>query len=487
MLVFGSPVNRHMSTNSASAVPTAPNHASTLDAGRAPSVGLEHFSTKRAYAATFGAMLAIRIAGVLTGVLSARLLGPTGRGELAVIIFLPVLLVPIAEIELPRSIAYSVSKKEETPGDLAATSFWLAILLGAIQAIILMLAVPFFLSPGNLYLLGTAKWFAIYLPAIYILLFLNGIDQGRGALGRFALFQVLPGVIYLTAVLFSWWVGAISPAAFALGVLSGAVIPAAVRILLDWRSIMCTKPSWRIARRLLTRGVIFYIPAVAGFLLMRADTFLLVRLTTAKAIGLYAVAQAIALGQIGAVMPFIQVGFTAVAREADPVRALQTLGHHFRFAQFAVLSVGLLTAALTPWAIPLVFGPQFGEASAATYLLILASVFWGLGQVLEQGLRAAGYPRPGIVSNGLGLVVLFGLGIPACLRWGIAGIAASLALAECVNLAVLVTFCVVKLKLPFRFFWAFEPTTVREATSLTRLLSDRLSSRQWWFLTSGRQ
>lgn len=71
----------------------------------------------------------------------------------------------------------------------------------------------------------------------------------------------------------------------------------------------------RIARRLLTRGVIFYIPAVAGFLLMRADTFLLVRLTTAQAIGLYAVAQAIALGQIGAVMPFIQVGFTAVARE----------------------------------------------------------------------------------------------------------------------------------------------------------------------------
>lgn len=106
-----------------------------------------------------------------------------------------------------------------------------------------MLAVPFFLSAGNLYLLGTARWFAIYLPAIYILLFLNGIDQGRGALGRFALFQALPGVIYLTAVLFSWWVGAISPATFALGVLSGAVIPAAVRILLDWRSIMCSKPS----------------------------------------------------------------------------------------------------------------------------------------------------------------------------------------------------------------------------------------------------
>ena len=138
--------------------------------------------------------------------------------------------------------------------------------------------------------------------------------------------------------------------------------------------------------------------------------------------------------------------------------------------------MSLLTAALTPWAIPLVFGPQFGEASAATYLLILASVFWGLGQVLEQGLRAAGYPRPGIVSNGLGLAVLFGLGIPACLRWGIAGMAASLALAECANLAALVTFCAVKLKLPFRFLWAFEPTTVREVTTSIRLSLLRVAS-----------
>jgi O-antigen/teichoic acid export membrane protein len=431
------------------------------------------FSTRRAYAATFAATVAIRLAGVLTGVLSARLLGPTGRGELAVIIFLPVLLVPIAEIELPRSIAYTVSKQEETPDELAATSFWLAILLGALQAIILMIALPFFLSAGNLYLLGTARWFAIYLPVVNIMLFLTGIDQGRGALGRFALFQALPGIIYLAFVLFAWRIGAISPATFAMGVLLGAVITAAVRILLDWRSILSARPRWRVARKLLSRGFTFYLPAVAGFVLMRADTFLLVRLTTAQAIGLYAVAQAIALGQIGAVLPFIQVGFAAVAREMDPQRALQTLGRHFRFAQFAVVSVGLVTAGLTPWAIPLLFGPQFAAATTATYLLILASVFWGLGQVLEQGLRAAGHPRPGIVSNGLGLLLLFSLGIPACLRFGIAGMAASLAIAEGANLAVLVTFCVVKLNMPSRLFWALEPKSLRGLAMSARLIVDR--------------
>ena len=68
------------------------------------------FSNRRAYAQTFAATAAIRALGVASGVLAARLLGPTGRGELAIIIFLPTLLAPIGEIELPRSVAFEASK-----------------------------------------------------------------------------------------------------------------------------------------------------------------------------------------------------------------------------------------------------------------------------------------------------------------------------------------------------------------------------------------
>ena len=357
-----------------------------------------------------------------------------------------------------------------------ATSFWLSILLGAIQTLILTVTLPLFLSPGNLQLLSTARWFAIYLPAVYITLFLTGIDQGRGHLGRFAIFQALPGIVYLITAIFAWWIRAISPSAFAFCILSGAVITAALRIILDWRSILHFRPRWHIACSLLRRGMGFYVPAVAGFILMRADTFLLVRLTAAQAIGLYAVAQAIATGQIGAVGPFVQVVFAAVAREVEQEKALRTLARHFRLAQFVVIGVGLATAGLTPWAIPFLFGSKFSEAMTTTYLLITASVFWGFSQVLEQGLRAASHPRPGIVSNLLGLVVLFGLGIPLCVRFGIIGMAASLAIAEFTNLTALVTLCKVMLKMPLRLFWAFEPRTLRELAVSARLIVDRVPS-----------
>jgi O-antigen/teichoic acid export membrane protein len=424
-------------------------------------------------------MIAIRLAGVLTGVLAARLLGPTGRGELAVTIFLPVLLIPLAEFELPRSIAYIVSKGEQAPGELVATSFWLAIALGGVQTILLVFALPHFLPAGKLYLLSTARWFVLYLPAVYITLFLGGVDQGTGRFGRFGIFQALPGILYLVSVLFACLIGVISPSAFALGMLCAAVATAVLRTAMDRQAILHSRPRWRIASSLLRRGITFYIPAVAGFALMRADVFLLVRLTSTEAIGMYAVAQAIAIGQIGAIGPFVQVGFAAVAREVEQQQALQTLARHFRLAQFVAISVGLVTAGLTPWAIPFLFGTKFSEATTTTYMLITASVFWGLSQVLEQGLRAASHTRPGIVSNLLGLVVLFGLGIPSCVRFGISGMAASLAVAEFANLAALVAFYVVMLKMPLRLLWAFEPGTLRELAISARSIVDKSSPRQW--------
>jgi hypothetical protein len=63
-------------------------------AGEGSAVAAQQFSCKRACVGTFTAIAAIRSAGVLAGVLTARLPGPTGRGELAVIILLPVLLIP---------------------------------------------------------------------------------------------------------------------------------------------------------------------------------------------------------------------------------------------------------------------------------------------------------------------------------------------------------------------------------------------------------
>jgi len=432
------------------------------------------FSTRRAYAHTFAASIAIRCLGVVSGVLAARLLGPTGRGELAVIIFLPVLLVPIGELELPRSLAYEASRVDELPRPLIATSFWLGLFLGSAQALVLALALPLYLPADKLHLLSASRWFVLYLPATLVFTTMMGGDQGRGRFGRFSFLLALPTALYVIAVLVSWASGVASPQVFAAGFLIATLITFAVRVWMDWDGISGAKPQWEIALRLLTRGVGYYIPAVAGLALARADMFLLVRFVPSVAIGLYAVAQAIAVGQFGVVNPFIQVSFSAVAGECDPRQALETLAQHFRLTQLAAVAFGLLTVVATPWAIRLAFGGRFSGAVSTAWLLTGAMAFWGLEQVMEFGLRAAGHIWPGIASNLAGMAMLAGAGIPACIHYGIAGLAASVVAAQALNLAIVIGFCVWRLNMPLGAFNAFHADSIaqfaRAAASFLRTL-----------------
>jgi hypothetical protein len=71
---------------------------------------------------------------------------------------------------------------------------------------------------------------------------------------------------------------------------------------------------------------------------------------------------------------------------------------------------------------------------------------------------------------------LFALGIPACVRFGINGMAASLAGAEFINLAALIACCVVLLKMPLHVLWAFKPATLRELRISARPFLNRVLS-----------
>lgn len=436
-----------------------PAVACQLPLGAAPKC---RFSNRRAYAQTISASIAIRGLGVASGILAARLLGPAGRGELAVIIFFPILMIPVGEFELARSLAYDVSRETEVHPQVVSTGFWLALAFGCIQALALGLALPIVLPADKLHLLPAARWFVAYLPATYVTAALMGIDQGRGRFGRFSLLQALPGALYVLSILAVWCLGTISPQWFALGILAGVVTTCVLRVAMDWDVIARVLPEWDSAKRLLRRGFTFYLPAVAGYLLSRADMLLAVRLLPTAALGLYAVGQAISVGQLGVVLPFMQVSFSAVAGEADHAEALRTLARHFRLSQLAATGVGLTLALLTPWAVRVLFGAPFAGATVPALFLVGAMMLWGMGQVLDQGLRAAMHPRVGIVSNAAGLILLLGLGIPGCLHHGIDGLAAATLVAEFGNLAVLIGVCVARFGLPGRLFWAFDALTFRE-------------------------
>jgi Na+-driven multidrug efflux pump len=73
----------------------------------------------------------------------------------------------------------------------------------------------------------------------------------------------------------------------------------------------------------------------------------------------------------------------------------------------------------------------------------------------------------------LGLALLIGMGIPACLHYGIAGLAAAAMVAQLLNFVVLIGFCVVGLKMSAKDFWAFDASSFNELGSVVRSLIRR--------------
>ena len=163
------------------------------------------FSNKRAYAQTFAATAAIRVFGALSGILAARLLGTVGRGELAVIVFMPMMLVSLGEFEFSRSVVVESSRGSGISPQLVATAFWVACVLGFLEMALLIMVLRSFLPADKLHLLASARWFTLYLPACYVSASLTGIDQGRGRFGRFSLYQAMAGIVYLLAIICVIW------------------------------------------------------------------------------------------------------------------------------------------------------------------------------------------------------------------------------------------------------------------------------------------
>src|SRR6266404_4111554 len=125
------------------------------------------FSSKRAYAQTFASTLVNRCFGVISGILAARLLGPTGRGELAVLIFLPTVLMTAGDLELPRSLAFEVSREGALP-QVVSSGFWLAIVVDCSQSAWLALALPFYLpADKRRRLFASRYWLAYFLPPFF--------------------------------------------------------------------------------------------------------------------------------------------------------------------------------------------------------------------------------------------------------------------------------------------------------------------------------
>lgn len=341
---------------------------------------------------TAGSNFGLTGLGMLTGALVARSLGPIGRGQLAAIQLLPMLLVSLGTLGIENGIIYYSGRKENESGNLI-TSAWLILLPSSlVWAIVGFLLLPHILRGHTQETIRFSQLTLLALPFLYVER-AAWVFQGTKRFDLWAVHRIPKPVFYFLLVVGLILLGAASPYSIAVGLLIINLFgPVVTLVLLGKSRIQLAKPSLASAKLLTHYGIRSILGSVPEELNLRIDQFFIVLWLSEADLGIYAVAVSWSLvlnPLIGAVG---MVAFPHIATRQDSAQKT-FLARSVRTTFLSVLIADVLLLVVTPIALPLVFGASFRTAVPVALVLIVANSVYALKSVLGSAARGLGFPE----------------------------------------------------------------------------------------------
>jgi O-antigen/teichoic acid export membrane protein len=338
---------------------------------------------------TYAAQIAFGAISFLGLLLTARLLGPGGRGELAILVLVPTLLVTALEFGQEFTMSHLVAKDSGDRGAIHGNSIAYAALTmlpgGALSAVGFWI----FLGKGeHLLVLAVAAGIAIGTGVYFRRA--CGLSLAVGRIRLWNVTRVLLATLFVVGVAVAALSGLVSPSAFFL-VWCGTNVACAVIFFLYVRKWL-GRPKWQVAREQMRVGLPIHFYNLGQFLLLRVDQLLLSVLVGSAAVGLYSAAVNVTevVWYLPAVAQAISIPFLSGDRPDDEKR--QTLMQALRISFWFSALCGFVLALLAPVAVPLFFGGDFAGAVLPLELLMPGVVAAAVVKVSSAALIAKGRP-----------------------------------------------------------------------------------------------
>ncbi len=381
---------------------------------------------------TMGANLLTAMLGLITGMLSARLLGPEGRGELAAIQVWFIFLSSLAMLGMVEAVIYFGSRAPAQAGRSLASAQALIMGAGVLTGAASWWLMPHVLQAQAPAVVAAAQvLMLLYVPAYAAIATVHQSLRAAGAWLAWNVLRPLPNLCWLLALLavlrFAIPFDAILASKLYLATLVLPILPC----LLIVRQRIA--PPYRIEparfRALLGYGLPAMLASVPQLLNLRIGQLVMTALLAPESLGLYVVAVAWSTTTLPFLNAIGPVLFPRISATTDPAHQRETLLRVLRMNIIVVLVIVALQLFATPLLLPLLFGADYRAAVPAALLLVVAGGFSGLNLTLSNGLRGLGHPQTSLIAEVLGLVVT-ALGLLVLLSpLGILGAAAATLLA----------------------------------------------------------
>ena len=229
----------------------------------------------------------------------------------------------------------------------------------------------------------------------------------------------------------------LGPAGAMLGGMLASVLAVTVTVVLLVRSGLSLRPRVGLPylRRAARFGAALQFSNLLVQLSARLDLVLVYRLSAPADAGDYSIA--LTVGALVGSVP-LALAYAAFPRLAlvDDTEARSLTARVFRMGVTAAVGTACLLAVVTPVAVRVVFGDAFAGAVAPTLLLIPAGVLWSGQWLLCRAAAARGVPRPLLVSFGISFAVMVALDIALIGAAGSVGAGLASLIASGVGLAI---------------------------------------------------
>jgi O-antigen/teichoic acid export membrane protein len=386
-----------------------------------------------ATAQTLAANALILSINMLTGIITARALGPVGRGEQAAMTMWPQLLAMTVTLGWPHALIYHLKRSPADSSKLFSAALLLATGLGLLSAVAGIGLLPFWLRQYPMPVIRFAQGVMLAAPLGQLTLLTTAVLQAREqfvALNRMRYLTPLASLVVLSALAAT---RRLTPFTSVLAILLPGVP------ILGWMlALLCRlyRPRWHglrnAYRQLLHYGMRAYGNDLLGTLGDQVDQVIVVGLLAPAQMGMYVVA--LSLSRI------LQLSHSAITWVLFPkaigLPADEVIALTGRAAR-ASIGLSLLGATVLSLAAPVglgvLYGPRFLDALPVFRILLFVIVLDGTTAVLAQSFMALGRPEIVTTMEGIGLGLSTALLLLLAPRCGLVGAGVALLAAAVVR------------------------------------------------------
>lgn len=415
----------------------------------------------RANLGTFFTSLAIQSCGMVTGILTARVLGPAARGELATVLLWPVILSNLGLMGCNWALARAVASDPASESNLTASAVVVGLLAALGFCALGYFLLPVVLPPDRAHLVPLARLCLLVIPCDIFNQMLLAVEHGRMRWRRFNLVRGSFYLFYLSLIVLVWAVHKSQVRWFVWAFLAGQFLSVLLRSWAQRSSFAQGRPSLVNGRKLLREGMPYWGATAGNLLTLQIDTILVVSWMSAEAAGLYVVASAFgnALFSMGDALG--ATSFAVISAEKTAQCREKLLTETFRQAVLIAIGLAALAACAVPVFVRVLFGRNFSPAIAPATGLVLTAALTVSATILNQGLRGAGRPHAGLLSQLLGSGVLVFTAWFFLKPYGLMGMVLAVAAGASTQILVLVVTAARWLQIPPRAFWPFDMSNAR--------------------------